>query len=135
MIVRDQARIADPDDALVDAVAQRVLALLLGEEAAVDPEVAELLRVARESSSGSSDRELLTVAQVAREYGVHPSWVYAHQRELGAIRVGTGPKPRLRFDPAAVARACPALTTTPAPTPSGRRRRRRLTSRSAPADR
>jgi hypothetical protein len=32
----------------------------------------------------------LTVWQVAARYGVSRSWVYAHQRELGAMRLGQG---------------------------------------------
>ena len=31
-----------------------------------------------------------------------PKWVYAHQRRLGVIKLGDGPKARLRFDPRAV---------------------------------
>lgn len=49
--------------------------------------------------------ELLTVSDVAARYRVRPSWVYAHQRELGAIRLGDGPKARLRFDGQTVAAA------------------------------
>jgi hypothetical protein len=37
---------------------------------------------------------------------VHRDWVYAHARVLGAVRLGDGPKARLRFD---VARARAAL--------------------------
>lgn len=33
-----------------------------------------------------------------RQFGVSSAWVYAHANELGAIRLGTGPKARLRFD-------------------------------------
>jgi hypothetical protein len=40
---------------------------------------------------------LLTAADVARYLAVEPAWVYANALELGAIRLGTGRKPRLRF--------------------------------------
>ena len=40
---------------------------------------------------------LLTSADVARYLSVEPAWVYANALELGAIRLGTGRKPRLRF--------------------------------------
>jgi hypothetical protein len=70
-----------PDPGLVEAVAQRVVDLL--REEALMP-----LNVPR----------LLTVAQVAREFGVSSDWVYANARHLGAIRMGSGPKARLRFD-------------------------------------
>jgi hypothetical protein len=41
---------------------------------------------------------LADVAEVARRLGVHENWVYAHAEELGAIRLGSGEKARLRFD-------------------------------------
>ena len=37
-------------------------------------------------------------------FNVDRSWVYAHANELGVIRLGNGPRPRLRFDSAVVAR-------------------------------
>jgi hypothetical protein len=70
-----------PDLDLVEAVARRVVALLR-EEGLVPSEAPRLL----------------TVAQVAREFGLSPDWVYGHARQLGAIRLGSGPKARLRFD-------------------------------------
>jgi hypothetical protein len=42
--------------------------------------------------------ELLTVAEVAARWGVHPNWVYRHARALGAIRLGNGRCARIRFD-------------------------------------
>ena len=51
----------------------------------------------------------LTVSQVAARYRVSRSWVYAHQRELGAMRLGQGPRARLRFDAAVVAEAITAF--------------------------
>lgn len=41
---------------------------------------------------------LATAADVARLYGVTPSWVYANKKRLGAVKLGDGPKARLRFD-------------------------------------
>jgi hypothetical protein len=40
----------------------------------------------------------LLAAEVAQAR-VTRAWVYAHAEELGAIRLGSGPKPRLRFAP------------------------------------
>lgn len=74
------------DSRLVDAVARRVLELLSDE-------------------NPGGGVQLLTVAQVARRFQVHPNWVYANARRLGAVRLGDGPKAPLRFDPARVARA------------------------------
>jgi hypothetical protein len=81
--------ISDPH--FVDAVARRVVELLDVEEA--------------RGSDGRRRASPLTVAQVAARYGVSRSWVYAHQRELGAMRLGSGPRARLRFDSKVVAAA------------------------------
>ncbi len=48
------------------------------------------------------DHRLLTARDVAATYNVARGWVYAHADELGAIRLGDGPRPRLRFDAAVV---------------------------------
>ena len=84
--------------------------------------------------------DLLTVAEVATRLRVHPRWVYAHQAELGAIKLGTGPKARLRFDPHVVeAHLLPndavpsAIAVLDAYGEAGGRRRRRLKSRPLPA--
>ena len=42
---------------------------------------------------------LLSAAELAERLGVARSYVYAHAVELGAVRIGSGAKPRLRFDP------------------------------------
>jgi len=38
------------------------------------------------------------VEVVCRRFGVSPTWVYANADSLGGVRLGTGPKARLRFD-------------------------------------
>ena len=45
---------------------------------------------------------LLIVEEVAEVLGVTASWVYEHSADLGVYRLGSGPKARLRFDPAKV---------------------------------
>jgi hypothetical protein len=90
---------------LVEVIAERVLQLL--------------------GDRNDDEIQLLTVAQVARRFQVHPSWVYANARRLGALRLGTGPKAPLRFDPRRVALAVedpafsdgPPVVNTPAPEP------------------
>jgi hypothetical protein len=83
--------------------------------------------------------DLLTVAEVAARVKMSPKWVYAHQRRLGVIKLGDGPKARLRFDPRAVAElrqadAEPDLTAAPPERPPKvKRSRRRLVSRPLPA--
>jgi hypothetical protein len=42
---------------------------------------------------------LVSAAELARLTGMSKRWVYDHSDELGAHRTGTGPRPRLRFDP------------------------------------
>jgi hypothetical protein len=66
----------DPDD--IEAVARRV---------------AELLR-----TSTSATEPLVDAAELARLLGVDRDWVYARANRLGAVRLGDGPKARLRFD-------------------------------------
>ena len=51
---------------------------------------------------------MLTAAQVAERFGITPEWVRDHADELGAVRLGDGPRPRLRFDVAEVAAALTA---------------------------
>jgi hypothetical protein len=51
---------------------------------------------------------LLTPTQVAERFAVSRTWVYEHADELGAIRLGQGPKARLRFSAQVVSQAlCP----------------------------
>jgi hypothetical protein len=64
---------------LVEAIAQRV---------------AELLRAELHLAP-----RLLTPNEVAERFAVSRTWVYEHATELGAVRLGDGPKARLRFDP------------------------------------
>ena len=59
--------------------------------------VAEILTGGR--SLDTTQNEWLTAGQLATRLGVTAQWVYDHQNELGAIRLGSGRKPRLRFPP------------------------------------
>jgi hypothetical protein len=43
--------------------------------------------------------QLIDAAAVALMLGVTRGWVYEHATELGAVRLGSGTRPRLRFDP------------------------------------
>ncbi len=68
--------------------------------------------------------ELIDAAELARRLGVDRSWVYTHAIKLGGIRLGKGPRPRLRFDPKLAAVRMRALgqdTDRPGPR-DGRRR-------------
>lgn len=41
---------------------------------------------------------LVDARQLAHELGVSLDFVYSHARELGGMRLGTGPRARIRFD-------------------------------------
>lgn len=74
-------------------------------------EVAKLIVRSEPATDG-----LLTARQVAARFNVDRGWVYAHAGELGVVRLGDGPRPRLRFDPALVAQRLvsrPASTAAP----------------------
>jgi hypothetical protein len=73
---------------------------------------------------------MLDVSLVAAHLGVEPSYVYAHAAELGARRLGSGPKARLRFSLEDVNRAVSCSLSRESseaqtPTVEPRRRRRR----------
>jgi hypothetical protein len=76
--------------------------------AAIAQAVVELLKATDAAPAGT---ELLTAAQVAARYGVARSFVYEHADELGAVRLGDGRKPRVRFDPETVSTALRACST------------------------
>lgn len=42
--------------------------------------------------------EFIDATEVAHRFSVSRDWVYEHAEELGAVRVGKGSRPRLRFD-------------------------------------
>lgn len=60
---------------------------------AIARRVVELLEEQRPTPSG-----LLSVSELAKHLKLNRSWVYEHATDLGAIRLGDGPKARLRFD-------------------------------------
>lgn len=96
------------DSASVEAVAQRVVELLRGEDAA---------------------GELIDAEEVARRYGVTRDWVYRNAQRLGCVRLSESEKGRLRFDPTVVAeRLASAPTKVVAATRPGTSRSRARTS-------
>lgn len=84
--------------------------------------VADLLadRAPEPSSAPANPAGLLSAAQVSAWWGVDRGWVYQHADQLGAIRLGAGRRPRLRFDPDRVRHAMgqpDRSPTNPAPHP------------------
>ncbi len=68
---------------------------------AVAQRVAELVTAA--TAEPHSRPERVTAEEVSRWWGISRRWVYDHAEELGARRMGSGRRPRLRFDPEEVA--------------------------------
>lgn len=62
---------------------------------------------------------LVGARELAEGLGVSLDYVYAHAAELGAMRLGSGPKARIRFDLDRAREALEARTRRP----NGRRRR------------
>jgi hypothetical protein len=111
---RLRAAIAELPPETIEAIAQRV---------------AELLQEAREPRAAGS--LMVDASALARQLGLTRAWVYEHAKELGAIRLGDGPKARLRFNPELAAEALagngapPARPKLPEASTARRPRRRR----------
>jgi hypothetical protein len=118
-----------PDDlrALVDGIAAAMVDGVA--EAILDGVVGRLERSDAMARAGP----LVDAAEVARRFDVDRAWVYSHAAELGAVRLGDGPRPRLRFDLERVVRALTARASDrsgrEAAKPTAARNARRLRSR------
>jgi hypothetical protein len=86
------------DQADIEAIAQRV---------------AELL----DDATRAVPVRLIDARELAEALGVDREWIYAHARQLGAVRLGGG-QGRLRFD---LQRALDALKERPPRPPNARR--------------
>jgi hypothetical protein len=101
---------ADLTPEAIEAIAKRVAELLAARTAAAA------------QPAPVTPARLLDVAEVARHLGVTRAWVYQHARELGAVRIGGGPRARLRFDVEALdARLAGGHPDAPRPRLAGRR--------------
>ena len=89
------------DPQTIEAIARRVVELL-------------------ERRGLSGGPELVDAAELARRLGIGRSWVYTHAIELGAVKLGSGRKPRLRFDPQVAARVQHRIGEGPASDPPAR---------------
>jgi hypothetical protein len=77
--------------------------------------LAELLAAVPPGAEAASARKkMLSAAEVAEIVGVSRRWVYDHAEALGAMRLGAGTRPRLRFDPGEVAERIDGLGGQPA---------------------
>lgn len=68
------------DDQAIEAIARRVTQLL------------------RQDPVAAAHEGLVSAAEIARRFGVSRAWVYENAGRLGAVRLGHGARPRLRFD-------------------------------------
>lgn len=93
------------DPASLDDLAHRI-ADLVGHRIDPPPE---------RRTGATEEARMLTAAQVADRWGVDRAWVYDHADQLGARRLGSGKRPRLRFDPAEVAAYLEPDPDRPAP--------------------
>jgi len=67
--------------------------------------LAERLAVRLSGLTPARAEPLVDAAEIARLHGKTRTWVYEHAGELGAVRLGSGRRPRLGFSPARVAAA------------------------------
>jgi len=110
-----------------DAVDERTIALIA--ERVIEALREDLETIAAQLSVPAKPAEQLTVGQMARRLGVARSTVYAHWREWGGYKLGSGRKAPIRFDSSAqpIARTKPVtpppLALSTATTPSRKRRR------------
>jgi predicted DNA-binding transcriptional regulator AlpA len=61
--------------------------------------VVQVMKTEGITAQGTAATAWLDARQVAQRLGVSREWVYEHADELGASRIGTGRRPRLRFPP------------------------------------
>ena len=80
----DPRLVAEIVDRLSDAIVERVV---------------EAIRAEGLIPQRHASMSWLDAKAVAELLGVDRDWVYEHAAELGASRIGSGPRPRLRFPP------------------------------------
>jgi hypothetical protein len=77
-----------------------------------------------DAHSAPTAPDFVDAGEVARRLGVDRGWVYQHKSELGAIALGGGARPRLRFDRAKVDALLRSAEDEAAAPRAGRPRRR-----------
>jgi len=97
---RSSARRASSHLALVIAREIELRATHRGGLVALDFEEIEAIaeRIAELVSSAPPATGLVDARDLAEELGVARDWVYANADRLGGVRLGNGPRARLRFD-------------------------------------
>lgn len=110
-----------PEELARDSAAIETLAIRVAELLAV--------RLPPQPPQRATPGRLLSAAQVSEWWGVSRGWVYQHAAQLGAVRIGDGERPRLRFDPDRVAEHLNRPPATPPPTAQRTPRRVRRSPR------
>jgi pantoate kinase len=80
-------------------------------EAIAEATARKVVEIAREPTKTFG---LVDARELAGELGVSLDYVYAHAAELGAMRLGLGPKARIRFDLHRARQALEARSVRPA---------------------
>lgn len=83
------------DPAVIDELANRLSDVLV-------QSVLDAIRAEGLIPGASRPEPWLDANEVAEGLRMSRDWVYAHAEELGASRMGDGPRPRLRFPPSVV---------------------------------
>jgi lipoprotein-anchoring transpeptidase ErfK/SrfK len=98
-------------DAVFEAIENGIKLVVIVTERIPRGDVAEMVELAGEHGDAATVG-YATAAELERRYGISRGWFYAHKDELGAVRMGSGKRPRLRFDRALVeARLSAPLTS------------------------
>jgi hypothetical protein len=85
--------------------------------------VAQLLRHQPPPASSPPAPAWMTAKELAQHLKLNPAYIYEHAEQLGAIRTGSGPKARIRFDPHTATQALKDHQRQPAPAAATRPRR------------
>jgi predicted DNA-binding transcriptional regulator AlpA len=109
----DRSQPFEVDPAALQEIAERL-------SNAIAARIIDVLNQQGFSGQPARQTEWLDALEVARRLGVSREWVYEHAAELGATRLGSGRRPRLRFPERALGRpaAEPARVAQPASVPS-----------------
>jgi predicted DNA-binding transcriptional regulator AlpA len=103
------------DTTVIDEIADRL-------SDAIVTRVLEALRSERIITPAPSTVTWLDAHEVAQRLGVSREWVYEHADDLGASRLGTGARPRLRFPPQVVDQRGNGASVTETPSQQAKRR-------------
>ena len=82
-------------------------------------------RIAQLAVSALPNVGLIDAQELADELGVARDWVYANAQRLGGVRLGDGPRARLRFDVELARRALASGPEDTQPPSNGAPRRKR----------